>query len=59
MLCALGEPLFRIRAPEGLMTTNCAYGGPQRRHLHITESETGSILRCELPVAGRLMYSHQ
>lgn len=59
LMSPLGEPLFRIRSPVGLMTTNLAYGGPQRRHLYITESETGSILRVELPVPGRLMYSHQ
>ncbi len=59
LISPLGEPLFRIRSPEGLLTTNLAYGGPQRRHLYITESESGSILRVELPVPGRLMYSHQ
>jgi gluconolactonase len=54
----LGEPLYRIRSCEGLATTNIAYGGPERRTLYITESETGCILKCELPTPGRLMYSH-
>jgi gluconolactonase len=54
----LGEPLFRIKSCAGLGTTNCAYGGPGRRSLFITESSTGSVLRAELPVAGRAMFSH-
>ncbi len=54
----LGEPLLRIRAPAGLSTTNLAYGGPNRRTLYITESETGSILRATLPIAGKPMFSH-
>jgi gluconolactonase len=51
----LGEPLFRIRSCTGLMTTNIAYGGDDRRSLFITESETGTILRARLPVAGRAL----
>ena len=54
----LGEPIYRIRSCEGLATTNIAYGGPGRRTLYITESESGCILQCELPVPGRAMYSH-
>lgn len=55
---ALGEPLFRIKSCAGLATTNCAYGGPGCSSLFITESSSGSVLRAELPVAGRAMYSH-
>lgn len=55
LFSALGEPLLRIRSPQGLATTNVAYQG---RSLYITESETGTILRAELPIAGRRMYSH-
>jgi len=55
----LGEPLYRIKSGAGLATTNCAYGGRDRKSLFITESATGSVLRAELPVAGRAMYSHQ
>jgi gluconolactonase len=55
---AKGEPLYRIDSPEGLMTTNCAYGGPDRKQLFITESKSGTILVADLPVAGRPMYSH-
>ena len=54
----LGEPLFRIKSCAGLGTTNCAYGGAGRRSLFITDSSTGSVLRAELPVAGRAMFSH-
>jgi len=52
----LGEPSYRIRSPAGLMTTNCAYGGPERKQLYITESETGSILVADVPVPGETMY---
>ena len=53
-----GEPILRIRSCAGAATTNIAYGGADRRTLYITESQTGSILRCPMPVAGRPMYSH-
>ncbi len=54
----LGQPLHRIRSPLGLMTTNAAFGGPDNRWLYITESETGTVLRAELPVRGQVMASH-
>ncbi|MBA4790249.1 MAG: SMP-30/gluconolactonase/LRE family protein [Rhizobiales bacterium] len=54
----LGEPLLRIKAPEGLLTTNCAFGGPDNKTIFITESKTGTILCADLPVAGRALYSH-
>jgi gluconolactonase len=41
------------------MTTNIAYGGTDRKTMFITESETGTILRAKMPVAGRAMFSHQ
>jgi len=52
-----GRPVAEIPAPKGLMTTNVAFGGPQRHTLYITEADTRSILRAELPVAGLTMYS--
>ena len=55
----LGEPLYRIKSCAGLATTNCAYGGRDRRSLFITESATGSVLRAELAVPGRALYSHR
>ena len=53
-----GEPLFRIKSCSGLATTNIAYGGSENKTLYITESGTGTILKAELPVAGRTMFSH-
>ncbi len=53
----LGQPLHRIRSPEGILTTNCCFGGPENRSLFITESETGTILRADLPVAGAPKYA--
>lgn len=55
---ARGEPLYRIDSPEGLYTTNCAYGGADGKRLYIVESRSGTILTATLPVAGRPMYSH-
>jgi gluconolactonase len=54
----LGEPRHRIRSCEGLSTTNVAFGGPDGRSLFITESDSGTILRAELPTAGARLYSH-
>lgn len=54
---ALGIPIAVVRSPKGLGTTNCAFGGPDGRILYITESDSGSILRAELPVAGHAMAS--
>ena len=55
---ANGEPLYRIKSCAGAATTNCAFGGPDRKTLFITESQSGSVLRAELPLAGRPMFSH-
>jgi gluconolactonase len=54
-----GMPTHVIEPPEGHHTTNVAFGGPDRRALYITESDTGTIQRVALPVAGKRMYSHQ
>jgi len=54
-----GEPLYRIDAPEGLYTTNCAYGGSDGRTLHMIESRSGYIFTARVPTAGCVMYSHQ
>ena len=58
LFSAIGEPLARVRTCAGLATTNVAYGGPGRRELYITESETGSVLVADMEVPGRVMYSH-
>ncbi len=53
-----GRPIAEIRSCAGLLTTNAAYGGPEGKTLFITESETGSILKADLTVPGKEMYSH-
>lgn len=58
-LTRLGEPRMRIRSPAGITTTNLAFGGPENRDIFITESQTGSILRARVDVAGAPMFSHQ
>jgi gluconolactonase len=55
----LGEPLYRVRSCTGIHTTNLAYGDADGRDLYITESETGTILRARMPVAGKTMFSHR
>jgi gluconolactonase len=37
------------------MTTNLAFGGPERRTLFITEAASGTILTADLDVAGKPM----
>jgi gluconolactonase len=54
-----GEPLYRIDSPEGLYTTNCAYGGSDRRTLFMIESRSGCIFTAKVPVAGQPMFSHR
>lgn len=54
-----GQPTHRINLCTGHLCTNVAFGGQENKSLFITESETGSVLRAELPVAGRPMFSHQ
>jgi gluconolactonase len=58
-LSRTAEPLQRIRSCAGISTTNLAFGGPEGRDLFITESQTGSVLRAKLDVAGATMFSHQ
>jgi gluconolactonase len=54
-----GQPLFRIKSCAGTLVTNIAYGGPDRKTMYITESESGTILQAKMPTAGREMFSHQ
>jgi len=55
---AHGEPVYRIKSCAGMATTNVAFGGPGNKTLYITESESASILKAELDVPGKVMYSH-
>jgi gluconolactonase len=57
-LSPYAEPLQRIVSCAGISTTNLAFGGVGQKSLFITESQTGSILRVELPAAGLSLYSH-
>ncbi len=53
-----GIPTHLIEAAEGHHMTNLAFGGPENRTLFITEADTGTIQTCEVPVPGKVMYSH-
>lgn len=53
-----GIPTHLIEACTGHHMTNLAFGGPANRHLFVTEADTGTILRAEVPVPGKKMYSH-
>lgn len=53
----VGEPKLRINSPCGIYTTNCAFGGTDNKTLFITESRSGTILKANLPVPGRELYS--
>jgi gluconolactonase len=55
---AIGEPVARIVSCAGHSTTNVAYGGPERKTLFITESDTGQVLAADLDVPGQPMFSH-
>jgi len=52
---ALGQPVYRIRSTGGLLTTNLAYGGTDRRTLFITEGMHGNILAADLDVPGKAL----
>jgi gluconolactonase len=53
-----GEPMARIQSDVGYHTTNMAFGGGDGRTLFITESESGTLLQADMPVAGLTLYSH-
>lgn len=48
-----GEPLYRVRCPQGLMTTNIAFGGLDMRDMYITESASGQVLKARMPLPGK------
>lgn len=50
-----GEPMYRVQSCRSDVLTNCAYQG---NTLYITDSESGCVLRAEVPVTGRVLYSH-
>ncbi len=52
ILDRFAQPVDVLRSAAGSMTTNIAFGGEERKTLYCTESETGTILRAVLGVAG-------
>lgn len=54
-----GIPTHLVEACVGRHATNICFGGAGNRSIFITESDTGSILRADAPIAGKPMYSHQ
>jgi gluconolactonase len=52
-----GEITHFIKSPAGTTVTNVAYR-PGTSKLVITESESGSILEADLPIAGATLFSH-
>jgi len=47
-----GECVAIIKSCAGITCTNIAFGGPDRRQLFVTESETGSVMVAEMDVPG-------
>jgi gluconolactonase len=58
LMDARGQPVYRIDSCREWGTTNIAYGGKDGKSLFITETGSASILRAELDVPGRPMFSH-
>lgn len=55
----MGEPLYRVQSRKpGNRMTNMAYGGADRKTLYIVDSYRGEILTANMPVAGKVLYSH-
>ncbi|MEM7748153.1 MAG: SMP-30/gluconolactonase/LRE family protein [Pseudomonadota bacterium] len=52
-----GEPLYRVEPPDGVMTSNLCFGGEDRKTLYITESQSGCILKAQLPEPGKQLFS--
>jgi gluconolactonase len=71
LVCHLGVGVWRFDAnmlpthlvhsddPRHHHLDNCAFGGPDRKTLYITEALSGDVLMAKMPVAGKLMYGLQ
>jgi gluconolactonase len=55
---ALGRPEGWVDVPQGLGTTNVAYGGPDGRTLFITEASSSTIVCARAPRPGLDLFSH-
>lgn len=54
----VGRPTHHIEPQGECFVTNVAFGGPDRTSLFMTDSGRGFILKAEMPVAGKPMFSH-
>jgi gluconolactonase len=54
-----GIPTHLIQPCVGDHATNLAFGGRDNRTIYITESDSGTILRAQVPIPGNVLYSHQ
>jgi gluconolactonase len=71
LVCHLGIGVWRFDAnmlpthlvysdnPRHHHLDNCAFGGPDRQTLYITEALSGDILMARMPVTGKLLYGLQ
>jgi gluconolactonase len=55
---ALGLPDGWVDVPQGLGTTNVAYGGPDGRSLYITEASSSTIVCARVSRPGLRLFSH-
>jgi gluconolactonase len=70
LVCHLGVGVYRFDnrmlpthlvyspVPRHLNLANIAFGGNDRRTLHIVQALTGEILVARMPVAGKKLYAH-
>ncbi len=56
---ANGLPTHLVHAEGHRLLTNVAFGGPDGKTLHITDSLNGEILTARMPVAGKVLYGRQ
>src|SRR5690349_2791714 len=54
-----GMPTQIVEGPESSFITNVAFGGPDNRHIFMTDSGSGLILSAEMPIAGQRLFSHR
>ncbi len=54
----VGRPTHHVEPQGECFVTNIAFGGPTGASLFMTDSGAGRILRAEMPVAGKPMFSH-
>ena len=53
-----GRPTHHVEPQGECFVTNVAFGGPGGTSLFMTDSGNGRILKAEMPVAGKPMFSH-